>query len=124
MKLATKEALGELAGIDGADIEDIISVNHRPHPFTIGARHVAHAADRHGGMLTEAVCRAVPCAAQGCRLPFDEHTSDRVAVIALRRDLPAADVREWLSRVATHVAAGDLRLDGFVFRDTGHRVQA
>lgn len=46
-----------------------------PHPFMIGARHVAYASDHHGGMLTkEAIERSgVPCGMRGCNLSYSEH---------------------------------------------------
>ena len=44
-----------------------------PHPFTIGTKHVVHAADHHCGMLGEETCKIIPCAMRGCQLTYKEH---------------------------------------------------
>ena len=67
-------------------IHDVMNVNHRPHPFTIGPKHVAHAADNHGGMLGEATLKAIPCAWPKCSEPFEDHVSDRVIALKLTRN--------------------------------------
>lgn len=61
----------------------IENVNHKPHPFTIGPKHVAHAADHCGGMLGDETIKAIPCAAPGCRLSYEHHTSDKVLFLSL-----------------------------------------
>ena len=46
-----------------------------PHPFCITTRHVAYAADRHGGMLTKSAIShsGGPCGMKGCTLSIHEH---------------------------------------------------
>jgi hypothetical protein len=46
-----------------------------PHPFCIGARHVAYASDNCGGMLGDSAIKAsgVPCQMKGCQLSYKEH---------------------------------------------------
>lgn len=53
-------------------IRDTVGV---PHPFCIGTRHVAYAADHYGGMLGESAIEAsgAPCGMKGCQLSFKEH---------------------------------------------------
>ena len=61
-------------------------VNHNPHPFMIGPRHIKHANDKHSGMLTEEVCKEVGCAHPGCNVAYDDHTSDRIGFLQLKRN--------------------------------------
>jgi hypothetical protein len=49
-----------------------------PHPYCIGARHVAHAADRFGGILGEPAIRSAEMAGIHCsickgKLTYDQH---------------------------------------------------
>jgi hypothetical protein len=44
-----------------------------PHPYTIGTKHVTHAADYHSGRIGEETCKAIPCAMKGCQLSYKEH---------------------------------------------------
>ncbi len=49
-----------------------------PHPYMIGAKHVAHASDHFGGMLGEAAIedgekRGIRCAMRGCQLSYKQH---------------------------------------------------
>jgi len=60
------EALKEQTAFN---LKDVLQINHKPHPFMIGAQHVAYASDHHGGMLGEETCRKIPCAWKGCTTP-------------------------------------------------------
>jgi hypothetical protein len=56
-------------------IKDTIGV---PHPYMIGARHVAHAADHYGGMLGKAAiesgeARGIMCKMKNCNLTYAQH---------------------------------------------------
>lgn len=84
-------------GEDGKYIFDsITNVNFKPHPFTIGTRHVVHASDHFMGSLgNEAIedlerLEGPSCAyfdGKGrCRVPYAEHTSDRVAFLKVKSD--------------------------------------
>jgi len=46
-----------------------------PHPFCVGTRHVAYAADHCGGMLGKEAIKAsgIDCAMKGCQLTFEQH---------------------------------------------------
>lgn len=108
----------DLRRIDGARVDSVVTINHKPHMFMIGPRHI-HEAQHHCGVIGREVIEAVPCAAPKCGQPHTAHTYDTVAVIALERPLTEAVVRAWLVQIADAKVEG---LDGFVFLETGHRV--
>jgi len=103
--------------LDGFKFESITNVNHEPHPFTIGPKHIAYAANHHSGMLGEDTCRKIPCAHKGCHLPYDQHTSDTVMFLSLKRDLQKEEAQ---AQLETLIDAGMDRdgIDGVVFVDT------
>jgi hypothetical protein len=102
---------------DPFTLESITRVNHRPHPFTVGSRHVVHASDHHGGMLGEATLRAVPCAHRGCRASFEDHTSDHVMFLKLTRHATNAEAQTALKALAAAGVEAD-GIDGFGFVET------
>jgi hypothetical protein len=101
----TKE--GYCKGTDGDyRFDSIHGVNFKPHPFTIGTQLVAHASDNFMGRLgAEAIedyekkhgsaCayRARP-GAERCNVPYDEHTSDRVAFLKVRTEKTLKENKE------------------------------
>lgn len=70
-----------------------VITNTTPHPFMIGPRHVAIAADQFGGMLSDAALDAAYSAGYGCQMPTErghgpkcglshrDHKSELVALI-------------------------------------------
>jgi hypothetical protein len=74
------------------EIIDTIGV---PHRYTIGANHVAYAADHHNGMLSEDAIRQAEslgkarCEHPRCQLSYDQH--EHALVVACRADLQTAD---------------------------------
>jgi hypothetical protein len=100
----------------------IINVNHRPHPFTVGARHVWYAAEHCGGILGDEAIRAHPCAVRGCRLPVDEHTWETVMFLQSTRNATSEEAREALLPLTDEMEA--LGIDGFAFVETpeGYRI--
>jgi len=100
------------------------NVNHKPHPFMIGPRHISHASDKHMGRLGEETLKAVPCAQPGCRLPYDQHTLDKVVFLQLKRDASSEEVRDILADISGQFLASISSLttkrafDGFAFVET------
>lgn len=104
-----------------AIIDELMYVNQKPHPFCIGNRHVAHAADHCHGMLEEESLRAFPCAMRGCGLPYDQHTKgDHVAVVKVTSEVEEKDLRAWLISLTEWCL--QRKVDGFVFKNT-HMIQ-
>ena len=97
-------------------IYDVDRVNHKPHPFMIGPRHVAHAADNHSGMLGEKTLEAIPCAMPRCELSYHEHTSNLVVFLQLQRDGEAYEANEILGKLAPVLEEN--KIEGVVFVDT------
>lgn len=74
-------------------VVSIKAVNHKPHPYTVGSKLVAFAADNYGGMLNEAAIAGYErqggrCEAGNCRLTFAEHTSEYALFLQPLRDIP------------------------------------
>jgi hypothetical protein len=107
---------------DGIYLDDIMPVNWKPHPYTIGPRHVTYASEKCGGMLGEEVMEKVPCAAGECNLSLAEHTYDVVGFVKLTRDLTQDEARTFLKGIADAIPEIGKRLDGFCFIETGFKV--
>jgi len=81
MKKNEEEILRELLEpVFGVSFYDIKNVNHRPHMFTIGPKHIANSP----GMYLDP--DSAPCAVPGCKLSYKEHTSDRVLFLEVTID--------------------------------------
>lgn len=120
MKKSLKE-LNEIAGnfLKGQDafvLEEIQRVNFKPHPYTIGAKHVAYASDNNSGMLTDDVCKKIPCAHRGCNLSYEEHTSDCVAFLKLLRNVGKEEAQKILNELLVDVLGKEV--DGVAFIET------
>ena len=69
-------------------VKDVVNVNHRPHPYTIGTRHIKDAADNHMGRLGKETIEKIPCAFRGCSTAYEDHTSDNVLFLQLKQNVP------------------------------------
>lgn len=93
-------------------LHEITTVNHKPHPYTIGPKHL----EASSGILDESVCRRVPCAHPYCSTSYENHTHETVAVIQVSADGELADVpglHDYL--LSVKAKAEELGIDGFVF---------
>ena len=99
-------------------ILSVSSVNHNPHPYTMGQRHLEHASRHCGGRLGMETVNAIPCAVPGCQLPYDQHKSDRVAFIQLLRNASQEEAKEDF-RKFTLVVPKDF--SGFTFVETSEK---
>ena len=105
--------------MEGQDVFNVMSVdniNHRPHPYMIGPKHIAYANDHHFGILDEDTCKHVRCAHPKCELSYDEHTSDRVCFLQLKRNATEEEGRAILKSVSDTL--GNTIVDGFAFLET------
>ena len=107
---------------DPLSLYDVNTVNHKPHPFTVGPKHVAHAAKYHGGILDKSIMLAIPCAARNCNLPYDEHTYDTVMFLQLTRDCTSVEAQAILQPLCDEIE--EAGIDGFCFVETdeGYRI--
>lgn len=91
-------------------------VNHSPHPYMIGANHVKYAADNHGGSLGAETCKAVRCAHPRCNTPYEDHTSDLVCFLQLKRNCTQKEGSAALRGMVKHL--GEDAFDGLSFVET------
>ena len=94
-------------------LENIQSVNPKPHFYVITPRHVGHCSDHNCGMLNEQAIRDAEkdgalCGwrdknnARRCELPYDEHTCDKVLFIRALVNKPIKDLiglKEYLLKI-------------------------
>lgn len=118
--LSNKEIEAKIREVLNKDLfvlKSVNQVNHNPHPYTIGPKHVSYAADHHGGMLDERTLDKVPCAFPGgCNLDHASHTSDTVAFLSLKRDIEKKEAQDELKKLIDHV--GKETIAGVVFVET------
>jgi hypothetical protein len=96
------------------DILEVIGVdniNHDPHQFVIGPKHVTHAADNHSGMLGQVTLEAIPCAR--CGWKYHRHTFNKVAFLRLKRDCNNDELSDVIKSLSAEVEKLDI--EGFVF---------
>jgi hypothetical protein len=79
------------AKIEGLfEFKSITNVNHNPHPFMIGSKHIEFCSENYGGMLGDSCIqdtRFPTCSHPGCNLGYESHTSDKVLFLSLLKDL-------------------------------------
>lgn len=96
---------------------NVMDVNHKPHPYTVGPAHIKYANEGgRRGILNEQVCREVKCAFQGCNTSYDEHTADNVAFLQLKRNGTNEEAQNILKEVVDTL--GPEFIDGFSFVET------
>lgn len=97
------------------------TVNFKPHPYTIGPKHINYASDHCGGILGEDVCKKVPCAHSdrysSCKLSYDQHTYDTVLFLSLTRNVTEEEVKEVLNPKFGNFMEEN-GLDGVAFLET------
>ena len=98
---------------------NVDTINHKPHPFMIGTRHVTHASKHHGGMLGQATLDAIPCSHPKCVLSHDAHTSDKVAFLQLTRDATNDEANDVLKQLAPIIEKE--KVNGFVFVESDEK---
>ena len=87
--MADKVALAKRYGASEHGNFYVIDTIGVPHPYCIGARHVAHVADRFNGLLCDAAIRSaeiagIHCQMTGCRLSYDQH--EKAALVCCKID--------------------------------------
>jgi len=102
------------------EVHDLTTINHRPHPYTIGTKHIAHASDNYRGILDERTMQSLPCAYPGCNLTYEEHTSNKVIALKLLGNYSHGRVQVVLR--STLPLTEEHGVDGFIFIENGFRV--
>lgn len=128
MKPSNEELTTKYKGLLGDPFE-VIKVEHcnyDPHPFMIGPRHVAHAAEHHSGMLGEATLKAIPCVwkddkyGPSCGLSYEHHSSDRALFVKVIRNCANKDAADALFAIKEMMVAD--RIDGVAFVESGFKI--
>lgn len=120
---AIEKACGEILSANNIFIvKSITNVNHKPHPFMVGSKHVVHAHDHHSGMLGEATLKAIPCAHRGCTSSYDQHTHDKVLFLQLTRDVKNNEASLELKKLLDIMAANKIDGIAFVEADEKYRI--
>ncbi len=89
--MADKVKLAERYGASAQGNFRVIDVIGVPHPYCIGARHVAHATDRFSGILGEAAIRSAEMAGIHCaickgKLSYDQHEQAALVECKMSQD--------------------------------------
>lgn len=100
-------------------LKSVENINHKPHPYTIGLKHIVYASDHQGSMLDKETCRKVRCAHPNCHVPYDEHTSDCIAFLQLTKNTTQKMAQKVLKSLAD--AIGEKCIDGFCFVETNEK---
>lgn len=100
-------------------VKDVLNVNHKPHPYIVGPKHITYASDNYGGILDERTLNKVKCDYKGCNLSYEEHTSDLVCFLQLKKNATNDEVKFILKELVDNV--GETFIDGFGFVDTDEK---
>lgn len=98
------------------DIKQVEAVNFKPHPYTIGSRHLKYNDSMYLGdeQIARMELKYGPmCAHPHCRLRRNEHTCDWVAFISAAKNLTQLEAHEAL--LALKPVAESTGLSGFAF---------
>lgn len=122
----TKEELltifGDILGEDNLlKPVGIHEVNHKPHQFMVGPKHVKEASDHNGGALTEEICEKIPCAHKGCNIPYSDHESDKTLFLQLTRDVKNSEAAEQLVKIKESLLENKVDGLAFVESEENHR---
>jgi len=94
-----------------------------PHPYCIGSRHVAHAADHFSGMLGKPAIESaekhgIKCGVKGCNLSYAEH--ETALLICCKKEIKIdentvnPELHEWLMKIKDKVDS-EKKYVGFSF---------
>lgn len=93
----------------------IHEVNHKPHPFMIGPKHIAASQDN-GGVITEEICEKIKCASKGCKLKYSQHSADKTLFLQLTQDVYNTEATGELLKIKD--ALIDNKIEGVAFVDS------
>ena len=122
MKDALAEQLNEILNPDILSIEGISSVNFKPHPYTIGTKHLEYNDSMYLGeseILDMEREHGPMCAHPQCQLLYGQHTSDTVAFIKLATNVDHEDLKSELLKIADLCKSN--KVDGFGFIETDQK---
>lgn len=101
-------------------VKSIMNINHDPHPFMLGPKHIRFASNKYMGMLGDACIndKNFPtCSYPGCNLRYQDHKSDRVLALSLVKDITNDDG----SRILKSLPLLENKIDGIIFVETDEK---
>ncbi len=104
-------------------IKEIMGINHRPHMYMVGSKHVVHASDHCGGKLGEETMKAIPCAHPRCGMAYEDHTYDTVMGLELTCDTTGEEVQKALKIIVDGNDMEDDGIDGFIFVENKFKME-
>lgn len=100
---------------DGFIVKSIISVNHKPHPYMIGPKHIQNNS-LDGDEIRRLEKTGVHCYQPGCTTSYDQHTYETGLFLSLTRNIPNGEAATTLKPVLEFIEAQGLC--GICFVDT------
>lgn len=111
-----EEKIKELITHEDIIVYGVHQVNHSPHPYTVGLRHIREANKNSGiGVIDKNLCRRVRCAVPNCNIPYDEHFSDTACFLQFKKDIKIEVLRSQLKIVVDYFGKNSKELSGFSF---------
>lgn len=104
-----KKIREQLKAQDVFELKSVHNVNHKPHPFTIGPKHITG----DSMYLGKDIMREKGCAHPGCDVSYDNHTSDCIAFLVEIRHSTQEEKSDALK--AAFVEGCEEHVDGFAF---------
>jgi hypothetical protein len=87
--------------------------NHRPHQFTVGAKHQLAAEKENKGVMTEEILQRIPCEHLYCNMKYEEHTTEKTVVLQLTRDATSVEVNEELVKIKSLMQDNNVKSAAF-----------
>lgn len=107
-------------------VKSVDNVNHRPHPYVIGPNHI----NRNRGIylgsdqIREMEKEHGPmCCHPGCKRTYDEHESDKVLFLQLKRDATGDEANAELVKIREMMEADGIAGVCMVETDEKYRVK-
>jgi len=101
---------------DVFELKSVQNINHDPHPYMIGPKHIAHST-----IIDESTLKAVGCAHPKCQLSYEEHTSQNVAFLSVIKDSTNDEANVALKGLVDEL--GEAFIDGFAFVESNFKIE-
>ncbi len=101
--------------LEGMKFVDLVNVNFKPHPFTLGSF-----ASKHGNQDDLNAMNSYPCCHPGCNLSYKEHTFDLVLKSNLTRNVTNKTISESVYAIKEEME--DDMIDGLVFIENKYKI--
>lgn len=95
---------------------NIMNINHKPHQFMIGPKHIIYASDNYKGILGNETLKVVPCAYPKCNMMYHEHTSNKAIFLQLQKNTTNQEASNEMVGIKEILEAN--KIDGVVLVDT------